>query len=233
MKKKLNIAFVILCIILVFTACGRAPGDPAGVTGSTSEELTSSAETTTAASEASTDPTPDESEPTPSASAESTPTGNPVTSNPSAATSSKPAGTTSNPTPPGTTPSSKPADPPTTSKPANPPVTSKPPADPVYTEADYNAIVAEIQKYAQDKEKVKFVWDDANRLTMDNAGYYGTPNLARDKRDGVISTLKFHIDKIENLAYSQSGEGAIATYRIIWYEITETYQSVAFVVLYG
>jgi len=236
MNRKIIIAFVILCILLVFTACGEPHGDPAGVQGSTSEVLTSRAETTTAETEAPFDPTPDESEPQTGDTAESTNTGNTTSSSSgqAAGTSSKPAGTTSKPVSSGSAASSKPDDkPPATSKPADPPPASSAPANPVYTEADYNAIIAEARQYAQSKTKVTFIYDNVNRLTMDNAGYYGTPNLIRDGYDGVIKTLKFHIDKIENLAYSQSGEGAIATYRIIWFELTQTQPTIAFVVLYG
>jgi hypothetical protein len=222
---------ILLCALLVFSSCGKPPGEPTEATGSTrgtptsSEGITASVETKAPVPSA-----PDENESQASAPDESAG----GTQSSQTAASSKPAGTT------GKAPSGSPA----SSKPSVPPATSKAPTtttpsnsttsvNPVYTEADYAAIVAEIRQYAQSRTKVTFLWDNANRLTMDNAGYYGTPNLARDKRNGVINTLKYHIDKIENLIFNQSGQGSTVEYRIIWFEIEQPYKSVAFVALYG
>lgn len=144
MKKKLNMAFLIFCILLVFTACGRTPGDPAGAMGSVNEGLISNAETTTAESEAPADPAADESEPPAGDPAESTPTGNAGISS-QAVGSSKPAGSTSSPAPSGSTSSSKPADPPPTT--ATDPLTPPKNASSADGEAIANKIIEYINQY--------------------------------------------------------------------------------------
>lgn len=57
-------------------------------------------------------------------------------------------------------------------------------------EADPYGVVEIIREYAEEKG---FVLDES--LTMENSGWNGRPNVADWTLEGVINTLKFHVDK--------------------------------------
>jgi len=206
---------ILFCALLLFlpAACGRN-GSPDLSTPETSAEA-SAGISTSGSSDAATSASFESGATTPESSDTGTvpdesktlPTGtNSRQTNPPANSTNPPANSTA---------------PPDNTTPSQPPATSKPPEDPpkppVYTEADYNAIIAEIKAYAENRTSIKFIWSDL--LTMDNAGYHGLPNLTRHSRDSVIKTLKYHVDLTVEFATdpkygvpSESGH-----YRIIWF----------------
>jgi len=80
-----------------------------------------------------------------------------------------------------------------TAAPTNPPA-------PVYTQADYDAIIAEVRRYAESRTNARFIWDPTLTRAMADqglAGFHGMPNLTRHGKDSVISSLKYHVDLTE------------------------------------
>jgi len=103
----------------------------------------------------------------------------------------------------------------TTAAPTAPPATQPP--KPVYAEADYAAIIATVRAYAEGKTKVKFFWDTS--LTMENAGFHGTPNLTRYGTASVLDDLKYHCDLTEEMV--SGGNGGVPSsevhYNVCWF----------------
>jgi|GEM_PF-6047262 len=91
------------------------------------------------------------------------------------------------------------------------------PPKPVYTTDDYAEIIAAVRQYAENKSKVKFVWDTS--LTMANAGFHGTPNLTRHGTASVLDDLKYHCDLTEEAV--SGGNGGVPSsevhYNVYWF----------------
>ena len=94
-------------------------------------------------------------------------------------------------------PETKPTEPPTKPtepQPTEPPATEQPKG---FTEADHTRIVSEVKAYAESYTAKGFTFKWAEELEFGwNVGWMGTPRISRDGVDGVISTLKHHVDLI-------------------------------------
>lgn len=131
-------------------------------------------------------------------------------------------------------PESKPAE---TTVPTTPPTETKPETEPQppkgFTEADHNRIVSEVRAYAE-SYKAKgftFVWSDSLEFGWD-VGWMGTPRISRDGVDGVISTLKHHVDLIYKTG-TDPANGVTANsvrYKVVQLEIDG---GIAYAVIYG
>lgn len=77
------------------------------------------------------------------------------------------------------------------------PEESQEPQTPSYTQADYDRIIKETITYAESYKAKGFTfeWKESMQFGWD-VGYMGTPRIERDGTDGVIKTLKHHIDLI-------------------------------------
>ena len=140
--------------------------------------------------------------------------------------------------------STEPVQPPQTEqpKPTESPVTETPkptepkptePIKPEYTQADYDRIIREAKKYAESyaKKGFAFEWKDSMEFGWD-VGYMGTPRIERDGTDGVIKTLKHHIDLIVQTS-SDPANGITTdwmTYKVVQIIIDG---DIAFAVIYG
>lgn len=102
-----------------------------------------------------------------------------------------------------------------------------------FTEADHNRIVSEVKAYAE-SYKAKgftFVWSDSLEFGWD-VGWMGTPRISRDGVDGVISTLKHHVDLIYKTG-TDPANGVTANsvrYKVVQLEIDG---GIAYAVIYG
>lgn len=118
-------------------------------------------------------------------------------------------------------------DPPVT----DPSQTSKPPEPDM--KAEYQRIISEVTVYAQSyaSKGFTFVWDDSLVFGWET-GYMGTPRVKYEGVDGVISILKYHVDKIVNTVTDPSnGIPAVsANYKVMQVTVDG---DIAFVVLYG
>lgn len=130
-------------------------------------------------------------------------------------------------------PETKPTEPPT--KPTEPQPTEPPATEPPkgFAEADHNRIVSEVKAYAESyKSKgFTFVWSDSLEFDWD-VGWMGTPRISRDGVDGVISTLKHHVDLIYKTG-TDPANGVTANsvrYKVVQLEIDG---EIAYAVIYG
>ena len=100
-------------------------------------------------------------------------------------------------------------------------------------EAEYKRIIREVTAYAESYAAKGFIfnWDDSLEFSWET-GYMGTPRIKYECVDGVISILKYHVDKIVNTATDPSnGIPAVsANYKIMQVTVDG---DIAFVVLYG
>ena len=79
-------------------------------------------------------------------------------------------------------------------QPTEPPATEQPKG---FTEADHTRIVSEVKTYAESYTAKGFTFEWAEELEFGwDVGWMGTPRISRDGVDGVISTLKHHVDLI-------------------------------------
>lgn len=94
-------------------------------------------------------------------------------------------------------PETKPTEPPTKPtepQPTEPPATEQPKG---FTEADHTRIVSEVKAYAESYTSKGFTFEWTEELAFGwDVGWMGTPRISRDGVDGVISTLKHHVDLI-------------------------------------
>ena len=115
-------------------------------------------------------------------------------------------------------------------QPTEPPAAEQPKG---FTEADHTRIVSEVKAYAESytakgftfewTEELKFGWD---------VGWMGTPRISRDGVDGVISTLKHHVDLIYKSG-TDPANGVTADsvrYKVVQLEIDG---GIAYAVIYG
>lgn len=121
----------------------------------------------------------------------------------------------------------KPTEPPE----VQPPVTEAKPQG--FTKADHDRIIAEVTAYA-DSYKAKgytFIWLDSMEFSWE-VGYMGTPRIARDGVNGVIRSLKHHIDLIVKTT-TDPANGITCdemTYKVMQIDLDG---EIAFVVVYG
>lgn len=130
-------------------------------------------------------------------------------------------------------PESKPTEPPTKPtepQPTEPPATEQPKG---FTEADHTRIVSEVKAYAESYTAKGFTFEWAEELAFGwDVGWMGTPRISRDGVDGVISTLKHHVDLIYKTG-TDPANGVTANsvrYKVVQLEIDS---GIAYAVIYG
>ena len=130
-------------------------------------------------------------------------------------------------------PETKPTEPPT--KPTEPQPTEPPATEPPkgFTEADHTRIVSEVKTYAESYTAKGFTFEWAEELAFGwDIGWMGTPRISRDGVDGVISTLKHHVDLIYKTG-TDPANGVTANsvrYKVVQLEIDG---GIAYAVIYG
>ena len=127
----------------------------------------------------------------------------------------------------------KPTEPPTQPtepQPTEPPATQPPKG---FTEADHTRIVSEVKAYAESYTSKGFTFEWAEELAFGwDVGWMGTPRISRDGVDGVISTLKHHVDLIYKTG-TDPANGVTANsvrYKVVQLEIDG---GIAYAVIYG
>lgn len=130
-------------------------------------------------------------------------------------------------------PETKPTEPPTKPtepQPTEPPATEQPKG---FTEADHTRIVSEVKTYAESYTAKGFTFEWAEELAFGwDVGWMGTPRISRDGVDGVISTLKHHVDLIYKTG-TDPANGVTANsvrYKVVQLEIDG---GIAYAVIYG
>ncbi len=130
-------------------------------------------------------------------------------------------------------PETKPTEPPTKPtepQPTEPPATEQPKG---FTEADHTRIVSEVKTYAESYTAKGFTFEWAEELEFGwDVGWMGTPRIGRDGVDGVISTLKHHVDLIYKTG-TDPANGVTANsvrYKVVQLEIDG---GIAYAVIYG
>lgn len=130
-------------------------------------------------------------------------------------------------------PETKPTEPPTKPtepQPTEPPATEQPKG---FTEADHTRIVSEVRAYAESYTAKGFTFKWAEELAFGwDVGWIGTPRISRDGVDGVISTLKHHVDLIYKSG-TDPANGVTANsvrYKVVQLEIDG---GIAYAVIYG
>ena len=130
-------------------------------------------------------------------------------------------------------PETKPTEPPTKPtepQPTEPPATERPKG---FTEADHTRIVSEVKTYAESYTAKGFTFEWAEELAFGwDIGWMGTPRISRDGVDGVISTLKHHVDLIYKTG-TDPANGVTAnsvSYKVVQLEIDG---GIAYAVIYG
>ena len=135
-------------------------------------------------------------------------------------------------------PETKPTEPPTKPtepQPTEPPATETPATEPPkgFTEADHTRIVSEVKAYAESYTAKGFTFEWAEELAFGwDVGWMGTPRISRDGVDGVISTLKHHVDLIYKTG-TDPANGVTANsvrYKVVQLEIDG---GIAYAVIYG
>ena len=118
----------------------------------------------------------------------------------------------------------------TAPQPTEPPATEQPKG---FTEADYTRIVSEVKTYAESYTAKGFTFEWAEELEFGwDVGWMGTPRISRDGVDGVISTLKHHVDLIYKSG-TDPANGVTANsvrYKVVQLEIDG---GIAYAVIYG
>ena len=115
-------------------------------------------------------------------------------------------------------------------QPTEPPATEPPKS---FTEADQTRIVFEVKAYAESYNSKGFTFEWAEELAFGwDVGWMGTPRISRDGVDGVISTLKHHVDLIYKTG-TDPANGVTANsvrYKVVQLEIDG---GIAYAVIYG
>ena len=157
----------------------------------------------------------------------------------------KPADTESPTAPPTQTESPKATEPPKQTEPpkvtepttkTTEPQPTEPPATEQlkgFTEADHTRIVSEVKTYAESYTAKGFTFEWAEELEFGwDVGWMGTPRISRDGVDGVIRTLKHHVDLIYKSGIDPAN-GVTANsvrYKVVQLEIDG---GIAYAVIYG
>ena len=115
-------------------------------------------------------------------------------------------------------------------QPTEPPATEQPKG---FTEADHTRIVSEVKAYAESYNSKGFTFEWAEELAFGwDVGWMGTPRVSRDGVDGVINTLKHHVDLIYKSG-TDPANGVTANsvrYKVVQLEIDG---GIAYAVIYG
>lgn len=115
-------------------------------------------------------------------------------------------------------------------QPTEPPAAEQPKG---FTEADHTRIVSEVRAYAESYTAKGFTFEWAEELEFGwDVGWMGTPRISRDGVDGVISTLKHHVDLIYKTG-TDPANGVTANsvrYKVVQLEIDG---GIAYAVIYG
>lgn len=115
-------------------------------------------------------------------------------------------------------------------QPTEPPATEQPKG---FTEADHTRIVSDVKAYAESYTAKGFTFEWAEELEFGwDVGWMGTPRISRDGVDGVISTLKHHVDLIYKSG-TDPANGVTANsvrYKVVQLEIDG---GIAYAVIYG
>ena len=115
-------------------------------------------------------------------------------------------------------------------QPTEPPATEQPKG---FTEADHTRIVSEVKAYAGSYTAKGFTFEWAEELEFGwDVGWMGTPRISRDGVDGVISTLKHHVDLIYKSG-TDPANGVTANsvrYKVVQLKIDG---GIAYAVIYG
>ena len=115
-------------------------------------------------------------------------------------------------------------------QPTEPPAAEQPKG---FTEADHTRIVSEVKAYAESYTAKGFTFEWAEELAFGwDVGWMGTPRISRDGVDGVISTLKHHVDLIYKTG-TDPANGVTANsvrYKVVQLEIDG---GIAYAVIYG
>lgn len=115
-------------------------------------------------------------------------------------------------------------------QPTEPPAAEQPKG---FTEADHTRIVSEVKAYAESYTAKGFTFEWAEELEFGwDVGWMGTPRISRDGVDGVISTLKHHVDLIYKSG-TDPANGVTANsvrYKVVQLEIDG---GIAYAVIYG
>lgn len=102
-----------------------------------------------------------------------------------------------------------------------------------FIEADHTRIVSEVKAYAESYNSKGFTFEWAEELAFGwDVGWMGTPRISRDGVDGVISTLKHHVDLIYKTG-TDPAHGVTANsvrYKVVQLEIDG---GIAYAVIYG
>lgn len=102
-----------------------------------------------------------------------------------------------------------------------------------FTEFDHARILSEVMAYAEGYRAQGFVFEWKETMTFGwDVGYMGTPRVAFEGVNGVIETLKYHVD----LIYRTSTDvqyGIVTTYMTYKIEQIIVDGDLAYVVLYG
>ena len=130
-------------------------------------------------------------------------------------------------------PETKPTEPPTETTEPQPTELSAAEQPKGFTEADHTRIVSEVKTYAESYTAKDFTFEWAEELAFGwDIGWMGTPRISRDGVDGVISTLKHHVDLIyKNGTDPANGVTANSVrYKVVQLEIDG---GIAYAVIYG
>lgn len=125
-----------------------------------------------------------------------------------------------------------------------PPITTEPPVETpppevtepkedTFTEADHERIIAEVTAYAESYADKGFTFEWKESMTFGwEIGYMGTPRIKYDGVDGVIKTLKHHVDLIYKTSTNPQ-YGITTDYMTYKVEQITIDGDLAYVVIYG
>lgn len=107
------------------------------------------------------------------------------------------------------------------------------PGEVLLTEQDHNRIMSEVIAYAESYAEKGFEFDWNESMTFDwDVGFMGTPRVKYDGVDGVIKTLKHHIDLIYQTSTNPM-YGLTTNYMTYKIEQVVVDGDLAYVVIYG
>ena len=102
-----------------------------------------------------------------------------------------------------------------------------------FTEADHKRIIAEVTAYAESYANKGFTFEWKESMTFGwDVGYMGTPRVEYEGVNGVINTLKYHIDLIFKTS-TDPMYGITTEYMTYKVEQITVDGDLAYVVIYG